>query len=440
MSKRSIDDYSYDLPPELIADKPLASRDQSKLMVVNCSTREITHSRFDNLPSFLRKGDVLIVNDTRVIPAKIFARRKSGGYIRMLLIKPEATRPGLWQAMVTPIKRLKPGERLTVDTASGAEYELLIADVITAEDGFKRLLVDLGPGPNVFNLLNEIGMAPLPPYILRNKRRAFLDEEHDGDVESPYKKKGETPPIADHPNPGAPQNSVNISVADYASATNASDSVDVTHLHTADDEKAPLVEFDEANEIDSEDKLRAYDLERYQTVFATNPGAVAAPTAGLHFSDRVLRDLEEAGIIIKRVTLHVGPGTFKPVELDVESHFIEPEVYFVSKDTVDEVKLAKKEKRRVIAVGTTSLRALESAAESDEIRVIDGESTNLYVKPGYKFRVVDALITNFHLSKSSLLVLVSTFAGHELIKQAYEQAILKKYRFYSYGDAMFIHH
>jgi len=411
MSKKSIDDYSYDLPPGLIADKPLEDRDHSRLMVLNHSTKEITHTRFDTLSKFLRKGDVLIVNDTRVIPAKIFARRKSGGYIRMLLIKPEATRPGLWQAMVTPIKRLKPGEKLTVDTASGAEYELLIADIITAEDGFKRLLVDLGPGSNVFNLLNEIGMAPLPPYILREKPTHEDDGDNSGvaDVDGGVDLAGGVDGVGDGIDGVGVGDGIELnSIADASSG----------NVH----------------------KLRSYDLERYQTVFATNPGAVAAPTAGLHFSQEMLKKLEEDGIIVKRVTLHVGPGTFKPVELDVDSHYIEPEVFFVPQETVEAVTLAKKEKRRVIAVGTTSLRALESAATDDGVRKVDGESTSLYVKPGFKFRVVDALITNFHLSKSSLLVLVSTFAGHEIIRQAYEAAIAENYRFYSYGDAMFIHH
>ena len=427
MSKKSIDDYSYDLPQGLIADKPLESRDHSRLMVVNHSTKEITHTRFDSLPEFLHKGDVLIVNDTRVIPAKIFARRKSGGYIRMLLIKPEATHPGLWQAMVTPIKRLKPGERLIVDTASGAQYELLIADIITAEDGFKRLLVDLGPGSNVFNLLNEIGMAPLPPYILREKPEHDEEGEQSSDIEIESGVKG-------------------LGGAEDADQVNGADGTDVINNHDVsngilgvDSEKQAAKQAAKNNADASIQELRSYDLKRYQTVFATNPGAVAAPTAGLHFSEEILDKLQQDGVIVKRVTLHVGPGTFKPVELDVESHYIEPEVFFIPQDTAEAVTLAKKEKRRIIAVGTTSLRALESAATADGIRQVNGESTNLYVKPDYEFRVVDALITNFHLSKSSLLILVSTFAGLDVIKQAYEAAIAEKYRFYSYGDAMLIH-
>lgn len=374
MSKLSIDDFAYKLPPELIADKPLPGRDESRLLVLHKSipadganSTDIEHSKFNALPSYLKAGDVLVVNDTRVIPAKIFARRASGGSIRMLLIKPETSRPGLWQAMVTPIKRLKPGETVTVDTADGGTHSIKIIDIITAEDGFKRLLVDLGGGSQVFQLLNKIGSAPLPPYIQRVR-------------------------------PGE------------------------------DAEPGDLLE----------EQTRSFDLERYQTVFAMTPGAVAAPTAGLHFSQALLEQLEKMGVILCRVTLHVGPGTFKPVETDVDEHYIEPEVFFIPDNTVEQVSLAKKEGRRVIAVGTTSLRALESAYVPGGLRPVNGEATTLYVKPGFEFKVVDAMITNFHLSRSSLLLLVAAFAGREKIMRAYAEAVKLQYRFYSYGDAMFI--
>lgn len=360
-----LNDYSYDLPAELIADKPLSTREHSKLLVLGRTSETVEHTRFDALPSFLKAGDMLVVNDTKVIPAKIFAQRASGGNVSLLLIKPETSRPGLWQAMVQPIKRIKPGEYLQTSTVSGVVYQIKVVDIITADDGYKRLILDLGGGSNVFKLLSEIGNAPLPPYIARDKG------------------------------------------TDNFTNTGRSDT-------------------------------RSFDLERYQTVFAKAPGAVAAPTAGLHFSDDLLTKLEQNGVQIKFVTLHVGPGTFKPIEDSVEDHYIEPEIFFVPESTAAAVNKAKREGRRVIAVGTTSMRALESAASSDGIRVVDGESTNLYIKPGYKFKVVDALITNFHLSRSSLLVLVSTFAGKELIMRAYEEAITQRYRFYSYGDAMFI--
>ena len=354
----TIADYEYDLPHELIADKPLPERDQSRLLVINRSDQSISHSRFDKLAEFLRKGDVVVVNDTKVIPAKLVARRASGGFVRVLLIKHEANQPGIWQAMVSPIKRLKPEEVLHVSTASGEERPITIKAIVTADDGFKRVLVDLGPGASVFELLNEIGQAPLPPYITRDQNNSTID--------------------------------------------------------------------------------RAADLKRYQTVFADAPGAVAAPTAGLHFSNQLMQDLTAQGITIVKLTLHVGPGTFKPIENSVEEHFIEAETYSVSAETADFINQAKKEGRRIIAVGTTSLRALESAGNNGHVRAVTNESTSLYIRPGHDFTIVDGLITNFHLSRSSLLILVSTFAGHDLIMRAYKEAINEKYRFYSYGDSSLI--
>ncbi len=378
-NESSVDKYAYILPPELIADKPLASRDQSRLLVLNKESGSIEHTRFDKLPAFLQRGDLLVVNDTKVIPAKIVARRKSGGFIKVLLIKPEPKQEGIWQAMVSPIKRLKPNEILTIDTARGDTHQIKIVDIITAADGFKRVLVYLGDGSKIFQILNEIGSAPLPPYIERDKPDPDLSEKSPDEL---------------------------LRAKSRASAE------------------------------------RSFDIDRYQTIFATTPGAVAAPTAGLHFSESLLKELQMKGIAISRLTLHVGPGTFKPIEGDIEKHYIEPELFYISKETASEVNQAKREGRRVIAVGTTSLRALESAAtanNSDQaITDVDGQATHLFVKPGYQFKVVDALITNFHLSRSSLLVLVATIAGHELIMRAYNEAIKERYRFYSYGDAMFI--
>ena len=354
----TIADYEYELPHELIADKPLPERDQSRLLVINRSDQSIAHSRFDKLSEFLKKGDVIVVNDTKVIPAKLVAQRASGGFVRVLLIKHEANQPGIWQAMVSPIKRLKPGEVLYVSTTNGEERPITIKAIITAEDGFKRVLVDLGAGSSVFELLNEIGQAPLPPYIVRDQNNSAID--------------------------------------------------------------------------------RAIDLKRYQTVFANAPGAVAAPTAGLHFSDQLMKDLVERGITIVKLTLHVGPGTFKPIENSVDDHFIEAETFSIPPETVSIINQAKKEGRRIIAVGTTSLRALESAARNGQLRAVSDESTSLYIRQGHHFAIVDGLITNFHLSRSSLLILVSTFAGHDLIMRAYKEAIKEKYRFYSYGDSSLI--
>lgn len=348
-------DLDYELPQELIAHAPLPSRDQSRLLVINRRTKALEHTTFCCLPKYLRSGDVVVINDTRVIPAKITARRISGGWINLLLLKCDAAQQNIWQAMASPMKRLKPQEKLIVDTTSGGEQHIVIKDVFTGADGFKRLLVDFGSTQRAFELLKEIGSAPLPPYIHRQKT------------------------------------------------------------------------FD-----------RQFDLERYQTIFADTPGAVAAPTAGLHFSANLLSEMKKQGTIICRLTLHVGAGTFKPISTSIEEHTIEPETFFISPDTAAQVSGAKAEGRRVIAVGTTTLRALEAAAAGSRLKPVNGEQTDLYVKPGYQFKMVDALITNFHLSRSSLLLLAATFAGGDLIMSAYQEAIKQRYRFFSYGDATFI--
>lgn len=352
-----IEDFEYDLPPELIAQKPLDKKDQSRLFVVDREQEAFAHKHFFELPTLLAAGDLLVVNDTRVLPSRLVARRHSGGTIKILLLKPLPTNTAIWESMVTPIKRLKPGEKLTVTRDDGIESEITVHDIVTGEDGFKRLLVNLGAQETVYELLSQVGFAPLPPYIQR----------------------------------------------DY-----------------------------------HENKHRQEDLRLYQTMFATAPGAVAAPTAGLHFTPSVIEGLEEQGIETVRLTLHVGPGTFKPIEASVESHTIEEELYSISAATAAKINQAKQEGRRIIAVGTTSLRALESAGASGRLEAIDNQGTRLYVKPGFQFKVIDGLITNFHLSRSSLLVLVAAFAGRDRIMSAYREAIEKGYRFYSYGDAMLI--
>jgi S-adenosylmethionine:tRNA ribosyltransferase-isomerase len=400
-------EFEYQLPPGLIAEKPLPDRDQSRLMVLNRMEESCRHSVFASLPTYLRAGDVLVLNDTRVIPAKISARRASGGIVRLLLLRQEPNRIGIWQAMASPIKRLKPGQELLVQARSGIAHSLKIVDFFVAEDGFKRLRIDLGGGDNVYKLLSEIGSAPLPPYI----RRApdFASQEDLEALDALDERDG----------------------PDEQRRGRLEDSGGGTSKGAGHQESDALTEDVGA--------LRQFDLERYQTVFARAPGAVAAPTAGLHFTEALLAEIAKQGVEICRLTLHVGPGTFKPIEHSIDDHFIEPEVFYIDQITAACVTAAKKAGRRVIAVGTTSLRALESAPTADGgIRCVQGEATNLYVKPGHKFRVVDALITNFHLSRSSLLVLVAAFAGREFILRAYEEAIAKSYRFYSYGDAMLI--
>jgi S-adenosylmethionine:tRNA ribosyltransferase-isomerase len=368
ISKLSIEDFEYELDPSFIAQEPLAKKDHSRLMVLHRDSQTIEHKHFYDLPSLLQKGDLLVVNDTRVLPSRLVARRHSGGTVKMLLLKPQSQNISIWEAMVTPIKRLKPGQTLTVVSDDGSDDgnddsiksgEIIIRDIVLGPDGFKRVLVDLGAKENVYNLLSSVGFAPLPPYITRNYR-------------------------------------------------------DNTSDH------------------------RREDLLQYQTVFASEPGAVAAPTAGLHFTDAVLKNLEEAGIELARVTLHVGAGTFKPIEEDLASHTIEEELYTVSPAAAAAINKAKSEGRRVIAVGTTSLRTLETAGASGIMQAASNQNTALYIMPGHRFAIADGMITNFHLSRSSLLVLVSALAGRDFIMQAYASAIEEKYRFYSYGDAMLI--
>jgi len=257
----------------------------------------------------------------------------------------------IWEAMGTPLRRLKPGERLQAVTENGAELFIRVVDLESDMDGFKRAVIDLGSRDNLETILKAAGHAPLPPYIRKERKE---------------------------------------------------------------------------------------DLERYQTVFAAAPGAVAAPTAGLHFSPDLMQSLEDRSIEIRTITLHVGPGTFKPITTSIEEHSIEPEIYSISPETATAINTAKESGRRVIAVGTTSLRTLETAGASGLVSPAVNASTSLYVKPGHRFAIVDGLITNFHLSGSSLLVLVATFAGPEAVKKAYLEAVARRYRFFSYGDAMLI--
>ncbi len=325
-------------------------------MWLNRGAQEIQNRRFDEIADLLLPGDLLIVNDTKVIPARLVAQRQTGGKVDILLLRPESTRPWIWQAMATPLRKLKENETLKI---TGTEFELQVHSFITAEDGQKRVLLNFGSQEKVFETLSSVGLAPLPPYI-RNLENNDTSQRRDD------------------------------------------------------------------------------DLERYQTVFAKAPGAVAAPTAGLHFSHDIFRLLEARKVDVHYVTLHVGPGTFKPITTTVEGHAIESELFSISSDTASAINCALDEGRRVIAVGTTSCRALESAGVSGRVRPVESGSTGLYIKPGFQFQIVGGLITNFHLSRSSLLVLVAAFAGHEFVMRAYRQAVADRYRFYSYGDAMLI--
>jgi S-adenosylmethionine:tRNA ribosyltransferase-isomerase len=342
--------YDYELPPDRVAQEPLPDRDASRLLVLDRATGALFHRSFADLPELLRPGDLLVTNRSRVFPARLLGRRAGGGAAEILLVRHRGL--DLWDALVRPGRRLRPGT-----------------------------LIDVAPG-------FQVGLEPLPP--------------------------GEPPP-------GPPLRRVRLLV-DGLDAETALE----RHGHV------PLPPY-----IRRPD--RPGDRERYQTVFAREPGSVAAPTAGLHFTPALLERLERGGVERAEIVLHVGPGTFRPVEVeDVRDHRVDPERYAIPQDTSAALERARREGRRVVAVGTTVTRALESAADaSGHVAPGEGE-TSLVIVPGFRFRVVSGLVTNFHLPRSSLLLLVSALAGRERVLAAYAEAVRHGYRFYSYGDAMLV--
>ncbi|HYH84836.1 MAG TPA: tRNA preQ1(34) S-adenosylmethionine ribosyltransferase-isomerase QueA [Pyrinomonadaceae bacterium] len=349
-----ISDFDYELPEELIAQHPLARRDASRMLVVKREDESLRDRLFSDFPSELREGDALVVNNTRVFPARLVGRREpTGGRVELLLVRRRGDLGAqVWETLARPARRLDAGERVTFGDGR------LRGEVISAtEDGAGRVVRFESEG-DFGVLLEEFGQMPLPPYIKR-----------EGD--------------------------------DLAA--------------------------------------REEDRERYQTVYAAAPGAIAAPTAGLHFTPRVLETLRAEGVRVAEITLHVGHGTFAPVRVeDLGQHRVAPEVFEIDRAAADEINRARGRGGRIFAVGTTTVRALETAAdESGRVRAGRGE-TGLTITPGYRFRVVDALLTNFHLPRSSLLVLVGAFAGRDLALSAYRHAVGARYRFYSYGDCMLI--
>lgn len=338
-----LEDFDFDLPEELIAQHPIEPRDSSRLMVIDRSNGSIKHQVFRELPSLLKAGDVLVVNNTRVIPARLMGEKEgTQAKIECLLLKRRER--DVWEVLIKPGKRLKEGQ-----------------SVIFGEGLLKGELLEVLPDGNrvirftydgVFEaVLDELGNMPLPPYITEQLE----------------------------------------------------------------------------------------DKERYQTVYSKESGSAAAPTAGLHFTQELLERLRESGIEIVEILLHVGLGTFRPVKVDnIEEHTMHSEYFRVSKESAERINRAKREGRRVIAVGTTASRTLESVALADG-RIQAGEGwTDIYIYPGYQFKVVDAMITNFHFPKSTLVMLVSALAGRERILEAYNLAIQERYRFYSFGDSMLI--
>lgn len=334
-------EFDYNLPQNLIAQSPLKDRASSKLMIVNKKTGNIKHEVFNNIINYLKKGDVLVINDTKVIPARIIGKKDTGAKIELLLLKEVET--DIWECMVRPQKRVKKGTIIYFSKDLKTECIKVLGDGISK---FKMIYNGL-----FLEILESIGSMPLPPYI--------------------------------------------------------------------------------------KEKLK--DKNRYQTVYAKYIGSAAAPTAGLHFTKELLKEIEQKEIQIAKITLHVGLGTFKPVnEAKIENHKMHSEFYKMTEETAHILNKAKKEKRRIICVGTTSVRTLESVyTKYNTFKECSG-TTNIFIYPPYDFKAVDALITNFHLPKSTLLMLVSAFATKEIILNAYNEAVKNNYRFFSFGDAMFL--
>lgn len=336
-------DFYYDLPDELIAQTPLKERQKSRMMVLEKTTGEIKHEHFENIIEYINKGDTIVLNDTKVLPARLFGHRKDKEeMIEVLLLK---QREGdIWQTLV------KPGKKLQIGTEIIFDEKLLKAKVIDILEDGQRVIEFSYNG--IFNeILDKLGTMPLPPYIT--------------------------------------------------------------------------------------EKLE--DKDRYQTVYSKHLGSAAAPTAGLHFTKDILKKLEEKGVNIVYVTLHVGLGTFRPVKVDdVESHEMHSEYFVITKEACDLINETKKRGNKVYSVGTTSCRVLESATDENGIIHEMAKETKIFIYPGYKFKMIDALLTNFHLPESTLIMLVSALAGKDHIMNAYNEAVKEKYRFFSFGDCMLI--
>lgn len=340
-------DFYYHLPEELIAQHPCKQRDGSRMMRLKRTSNDINDCIFSQLPDFLEKGDVLVINNSKVIPARLFGKKPTGASLEILLLtkKEGSDTAEVWEALLRPGKRVKENDVIVFNTDCEAKVLSRISE--------KKWLLRFDCNGSFEAYLNIHGRAPLPPYIkCKNRNGQFVD-----------------------------------------------------------------------------------DLERYQTIYAKNPGSIAAPTAGLHFSDNVMQSLQAKGIPIAPITLHVGYGTFLPIEVSrIEDHVMESEYFEISAESANIINNA----RRVIAVGTTSTRTLESIADKEGIIQAQSGFTNHFIYPGYKFRLVNGLLTNFHLPQSSLFLLVCAFAGIDFIKKVYQHAVESRYLFYSYGDCMLI--
>ena len=337
-----VKDFYYNLPEELIAQVPISKRDESRLLVLNREDKTIEHKIFKDILEYLKPGDCLVRNNTKVIPARIYGKKETGANVEFLLLN--NIEGDIWESIV------RPGNKLHVGTKVIFGEGLLTAEILEVMEGGTRKVKFTYNG--IFNeILDQIGLMPLPPYI--------------------------------------------------------------------------------------HEELKEKD--RYQTVYARYQGSAAAPTAGLHFTEELLEKIRQKGVEIANVTLHVGIGTFRPVKVEkIEDHHMHTEHFYIKSEDVEKINKAKQNGGRIISVGTTSTRVLESIAdEKGLVKEIEGD-TSIFIYPGYKFKCVDALITNFHLPESTLLMLVSALAGKDYIMKAYEEAVKEKYRFFSFGDAMFI--
>ncbi len=338
-----VSDFNYELPKELIAQVPIKNRDESRLMILDKNLKTIEHKVFKDIIDYLKPGDCLVRNNTKVIPARLYGvKETTGANVEFLLLK--RIEADIWEVMVRPGKKLMPGTKVIFGNG------LLKAEIIEKlESGNRKIKFEYN---GIFNeILNEIGLMPLPPYI--------------------------------------------------------------------------------------HEKLK--DKDRYQTIYAKYEGSAAAPTAGLHFTEELFKKIEKKGIEVANVTLHVGIGTFRPVKVEnIEEHSMHSEYFYIKKEDAEKINKAKKEGHRVIAVGTTSCRVLESIADQNGFVEETQGNTSIFIYPGYKFKCLDALITNFHLPESTLIMLVSALAGKDFIMEAYKQAVKERYRFFSFGDAMFI--
>lgn len=339
----TVNDFDYQLPERLIAQTPLERRDHSRLLVLHRNTGEMEHKHFYDIVDYLNEGDLLVINDSKVIPARIYGKREgTGGAVEVLLLK--ALEENVWEVLVKPGRKARVSQKLDFNGIMTGE----VLDLL--EDG-KRKIRFSHNGSSIYEVLDQIGKMPLPPYITEE-----------------LKEQG-----------------------------------------------------------------------RYQTVYARELGSAAAPTAGLHFTQELLEKLKAKGVEVATVTLHVGLGTFRPVKVtEISDHIMHSEYFSIPKETIEKITSAKAAGKRVISVGTTATRTLESGFDINGKCVQPSGDTNIFIYPGYQFKVVDALITNFHLPKSTLMMLVSALAGRDQIMEAYAEAVKQEYRFFSFGDAMFI--